>query len=92
MIDVYSDGDKLTELPQPLIDTLNTHGSGDTLSAAICAFVAMGNDWLEAIRRAQAYTHEAIRRGAKWRLGAGHGPLGHWGSREWYADDTDKAD
>ena len=78
IIDSFWDGRDWTELPQPLIDTANTHGSGDTLSAAVCAYRAMGHDWLDAIRRAQAYTHEAIRRGAGWRLGAGHGPLGHF--------------
>ena len=75
--DIYWDGRDWTELPQPRIDTANTHGSGDTLSAAICAYRAMGHNWPDAIRRAQAYTHKAIRRGAGWRLGAGHGPLGH---------------
>jgi hydroxymethylpyrimidine/phosphomethylpyrimidine kinase len=77
VIDAYWDGRDWTELPQPRIDTANTHGSGDTLSAAICAYRAMGHDRLEAIRMAQAFTHAAIRRGAEWRLGAGHGPLGH---------------
>ena len=77
MMDIYWDGHAWTDLPQPRIDTANTHGSGDTLSAAICAYRAAGHDWLDAIRRAQAYTHAAIQRGAGWRLGAGHGPLGH---------------
>ena len=76
MVDVYWDGERPIELPQPRIETGNTHGSGDTLSAAICAAVAQGYDWPEAIRRAQAFTHAAIRRGATWRLGAGHGPVG----------------
>ncbi len=78
VVDVYWDGRGVTELSQPFIDTTNTHGSGDTLSAAICAFRAMGHDWPEAIRRARAFTHEAIRRGAGWQLGRGHGPLGQW--------------
>ncbi len=77
IVDIYWDGARRVELPQALIDTANTHGSGDTLSAAICAFRAAGHNWLEAIRRAQAFTHAAIQRGAGWRLGAGHGPLGH---------------
>jgi len=76
MIDVYHDGQTVTELPQPRIDTINTHGSGDTLSAAVCAYVAQGHAWPEAIRRAQAFTHAAIGRGAGWRLAAGHGPVG----------------
>ena len=77
MVDVYWDGHRATELSQPRIDTINLHGSGDTLSAAICAYVAVGHDWPEAIRLARAFTRAAIRRGAEWRLGAGHGPLGH---------------
>jgi hydroxymethylpyrimidine/phosphomethylpyrimidine kinase len=80
MVDRFWDGREWTELVQGRIDTGNTHGSGDTLSAAICAFRAAGHDWPEAIRRAQGFTHEAIRRGAAWRLGAGHGPVGHWGA------------
>ena len=83
IVDAYWDGVEWTELPQPRIDTINTHGSGDTLSAAICAYRAlshaMARDWLDAIRQAQTFTHAAIRRGAGWRLGAGHGPLGHFG-------------
>ncbi len=71
------DGDALTPFPQTAVATTNTHGSGDTLSAAICAFVALGRPLPEAIRQAQAFTAAAIRRGAAWRLGAGHGPLGH---------------
>jgi len=76
IVDMYWNGEQRLELPQSRIDTINTHGSGDTLSAAICAYVAQGYDWPAAIRRAQAFTHAAIRRGAGWRLGAGHGPVG----------------
>lgn len=77
MVDLFWDGRRWHHLAQPFIDTANTHGSGDTLSAAMCALAAQGHDWPEAVRRAQAYTHAAIQRGANWRLGAGHGPLGH---------------
>ncbi len=77
VVDLYWDGEQTRELSQPRIDTINTHGSGDTLSAAICAFRAQGHDWLEAVNMARAYTHAAIERGAAWRLGEGHGPLGH---------------
>ncbi len=77
VVDLYWDGEQTRELSQPRLDTINTHGSGDTLSAAICAFRAQGHDWLEAVNMARAYTHAAIERGAAWRLGEGHGPLGH---------------
>lgn len=77
IVDVFWDGQTVDDLPQPVIDTINVHGSGDTLSAAICAFRAQGYDWPEAIRLAQRFTHEAIARGAGWLLGSGHGPVGH---------------
>ena len=79
IVDVYWDGQERIEFARPFIATANTHGSGDTLSAAICAYRAQGYDWPDAIRRAGDFTHAAIGRGAGWRLGAGHGPLGHWG-------------
>lgn len=60
-----------------LIDTANTHGSGDTLSAAICAFLARGFKMVEAVENAHRYTHKAIRNAAEWRLGRGHGPVYH---------------
>jgi len=75
--DLYVDGDRRLELSQPRIDTLNTHGSGDTLSAALCYYVAHGDDWPAAVRRARTFTLDAIARGADWRLGEGHGPLGY---------------
>lgn len=77
IIDLFWDGQTTTFLPQQVIPTENVHGSGDTLSAAICAFLAKGYEWLEAVRRAQEFTHAAIFRSAGWRLGAGHGPLGY---------------
>lgn len=73
---LWADG-AVTRFPHEQIATANLHGSGDTLSAAICAEVALGRSLHEAIGRAQAFTLAAIRRGADWRMGSGHGPLGH---------------
>lgn len=77
MIDVFYDGTDLAFLRLPYVGTENTHGSGDTLSAAITAFLAQGHSLADAVRRGQTFTVEAIRGGAGWRLGAGHGPLNH---------------
>lgn len=78
MVDIFFDGSSFTELRQPYIDTENTHGSGDTLSAAICAFLAQGHNMATAVAQAQAFTHRAIEQAANWRLGGGHGPLAHF--------------
>ncbi|WP_420641078.1 bifunctional hydroxymethylpyrimidine kinase/phosphomethylpyrimidine kinase [Candidatus Leptofilum sp.] len=75
VVDVLFDGESFTEFRQPLIETQNTHGSGDVLSAAICAFLAQGLGAETAVAQAQQYTHQAIQRAAEWELGGGHGPL-----------------
>lgn len=61
----------------PRIETVNTHGTGCTLSAAIGVGLAQGHELPEAVRLAKAYLSEALARGAKRTLGKGHGPIGH---------------
>lgn len=75
-VDVWVDGRSVHELRAPYIDTINTHGAGDTLSAAAAAFLAQGEALETAVRRAHAFTHQAIARAARWQLGHGHGPVG----------------
>ena len=74
-VDLFFDGRSLTQHRSPHIDTANTHGSGDTLSAAVCAFLAQGVGMETAVRQAHQFTHQAIRRSARWQLGRGHGPV-----------------
>lgn len=78
IVDYWFDGHKMHELYGPLLRTKNTHGSGDTLSAAICAFLARGDSMEAAIKQGRLYTNEALRRAVAWRLGGGHGPLSHF--------------
>jgi hydroxymethylpyrimidine/phosphomethylpyrimidine kinase len=59
----------------PRRETPHTHGSGDTLSAAICAYLARGADLETAVAGARSFTIAAIDRAAAWRLGGGHGPV-----------------
>jgi hydroxymethylpyrimidine/phosphomethylpyrimidine kinase len=74
--DYLFDGDRLEEFGACRIPTRNTHGTGCTYSAAIVAYLAKGLAVTEAVRRAKAYTTEAIRHSLK--LGRGHGPLNHF--------------
>jgi hydroxymethylpyrimidine/phosphomethylpyrimidine kinase len=60
------------------IETRNNHGTGCTLSAAIAANLAKGDDIETAVRRAKAYITGAIRAGAEYRIGQGHGPVHHF--------------
>lgn len=76
--DVVFDGVELRELSAAMVSTRNVHGTGCTLSAAICAGVARGLDPVEAIAEAKRYVTAAISSASAWRLGAGHGPLDHF--------------
>ncbi|MDX1686631.1 MAG: bifunctional hydroxymethylpyrimidine kinase/phosphomethylpyrimidine kinase [Candidatus Promineifilaceae bacterium] len=77
VVDVFFDGEEAVSLVAPHLESANTHGSGDTLSAAIVAFLALGESAPNAVRRARAFTHAAIRAAAGWQMGGGHGPLNH---------------
>jgi hydroxymethylpyrimidine/phosphomethylpyrimidine kinase len=59
----------------PRIDTAHTHGTGCTLASATAAGLAQGMGAADAVGRAEAYLHEAIRRAPGF--GAGHGPVAH---------------
>ncbi|HEU0100889.1 MAG TPA: bifunctional hydroxymethylpyrimidine kinase/phosphomethylpyrimidine kinase [Mycobacteriales bacterium] len=76
-VDVVWDGAQLTELAAPRLDTANTHGTGCTFAAAVAAGLARGHGTAQAVGAAKAYVVRALAAGARWRLGAGHGPLDH---------------
>jgi hydroxymethylpyrimidine/phosphomethylpyrimidine kinase len=60
------------------LPTQNNHGTGCTLSSAIAAHLARGSDLETAARKAKEYMQSAIRAGAGYRLGHGHGPVHHF--------------
>ena len=62
----------------PKVNTVNTHGTGCTLSSAIASHLALGKTVPEAARAAHDYVHEAIRAGANYKIGHGHGPVCHF--------------
>jgi hydroxymethylpyrimidine/phosphomethylpyrimidine kinase len=70
--------DRKVTLSAGRISTQNNHGTGCTLSSAIAAYLARGAEIEAAVREAKAYTTEAIRSGAGYRLGRGHGPVHHF--------------
>lgn len=60
------------------IDTVNTHGTGCTLSSAIASFLAKGNSLNDSVRLAKDYIASAIESGARYKIGKGHGPVNHF--------------
>jgi hydroxymethylpyrimidine/phosphomethylpyrimidine kinase len=59
------------------VTTINTHGTGCTLSSAIAACMAKGKECKEAVELAKSYVTEALKAGSAYRLGNGRGPLHH---------------
>ncbi len=74
--DLLYDGGDFHELKASRIDTNNTHGTGCTYSAAICAYLAKGLEPIEAVRKAKSYLTSAIK--SSFNLGRGQGPLNHY--------------
>lgn len=75
-IDIFYDGSTFYELKAPRIETPNTHGTGCTYSAAVCASLARGFSPLDAVKEAKDYITFAIKK--SFELGKGHGPLNHF--------------
>jgi hydroxymethylpyrimidine/phosphomethylpyrimidine kinase len=75
-IDVLHDGRDTIELRADRIDTRHTHGTGCTLSSAIAARLALGDDIISATRQAKEYVTRAIAQAPG--IGKGHGPLEHF--------------
>lgn len=72
-----SSGERLW-LREKRIATDNTHGTGCTLSSAIAAGLAKGNELGAAVTAAKAYIHDAIRHSDDLQIGGGHGPVHHF--------------
>jgi len=81
-VDYLMQGEDVLRLAAPRIDTLNTHGTGCTLSSAIAAGLAKGEPLAEAVRNAKAYISKAIAASDQLSVGRGHGPVHHFSA--WY--------
>jgi hydroxymethylpyrimidine/phosphomethylpyrimidine kinase len=81
-IDLFYDGKNFTALRAPRVRTNNTHGTGCTLSAAIAANLAKGQNIVAAVTNAKRYITDALRH--SYRIGSGHSPVHHF-YRYWKA-------
>lgn len=73
---VCGDGTVIAE-ESPRIHTLNTHGTGCTLSSAIACGLAHGLSLADAVRYGRKYLTAALAAGASMKFGHGHGPVNH---------------
>ncbi|MCW2987626.1 MAG: phosphomethylpyrimidine kinase [Solirubrobacterales bacterium] len=74
LIDFFFDGEQLVEIPGERHPGGAAHGSGCTHSSALAAFLARGDDPLEAARKARVVAAEAVGAGLRG-IGAGPGPV-----------------
>jgi len=77
--DVLMSADEVTVFESPRVDTCNDHGTGCSLSAALCAGLGLGRGVSDATRDAKAFVLAALQGAAAWHLGKGRGPLDHLG-------------
>ena len=77
-IDYLFSGNSTLALPAPRIATQNTHGTGCSLSSAIAAGLAKGENLESAVRNAKAFVSAAIAAADRLGVGRGHGPIHHF--------------
>jgi hydroxymethylpyrimidine/phosphomethylpyrimidine kinase len=77
-IDYFVTRDGVIALPAPRIATKNTHGTGCSLSSAIAAGLAKGDDLETAVRNAKVWIGAAIAAADRLDVGHGHGPIHHF--------------
>ena len=77
-IDYLIDAERTIALAAPRIATKNTHGTGCSLSSAIAAGLAKGDEMETAVRNAKAWISAAIAAADKFTVGHGHGPIHHF--------------
>ncbi|HEV2107006.1 MAG TPA: bifunctional hydroxymethylpyrimidine kinase/phosphomethylpyrimidine kinase [Thermomicrobiales bacterium] len=78
-IDLVFNGTDFFEIKADRVETVNTHGTGCTFSAAIAAYLARDADPLQAIRLAKEYVTKALE--ASYTVGKGHSPVNHFHAR-----------
>jgi hydroxymethylpyrimidine/phosphomethylpyrimidine kinase len=77
-VDYLIDRDAVIRLAAPRVATRNTHGTGCSLSSAVAAGLAKGEDLATAVRNAKAYVSAAIAAADRLGVGHGHGPIHHF--------------
>jgi hydroxymethylpyrimidine/phosphomethylpyrimidine kinase len=74
LVDLFFDGERLVEIPGERHPDGAAHGSGCTHSSALAAFMARGEEPLQAARKARVVASEAVGAGLR-DIGSGPGPV-----------------
>jgi hydroxymethylpyrimidine/phosphomethylpyrimidine kinase len=70
-VDLLFGGSEVAEFSAPFVTGVSTHGTGCTYSAAIAAYLALGDELEVAIARAKDFVSRAIREHFVWRSSLG---------------------
>lgn len=77
-VDLLVTAGETSRFTAPRYATRNTHGTGCTLSSAIAARLALGDDLASAVGGAKLYITDAIAAADRLQIGSGHGPVHHF--------------
>jgi hydroxymethylpyrimidine/phosphomethylpyrimidine kinase len=77
--DILVSRDDVVVFDAARVDTINDHGTGCSLSAALCSGLALGRSVPDATRDAKSFVLAALSSAADWKLGRGRGPIDHLG-------------
>ncbi len=77
-IDYLVSADATIALAAQRVATRNTHGTGCSLSSAVAAGLAKGEDLEMAVRHAKSWISAAIASADRFSVGHGHGPVHHF--------------
>lgn len=77
-VDVFAEGDAVVELRAPRVRTVNTHGTGCTLSSALAALRPQRESWTETAIDAKTWLTGALAAADVLEVGQGHGPVHHF--------------
>jgi hydroxymethylpyrimidine/phosphomethylpyrimidine kinase len=77
-VDLLVDDNGMRRMVAKRYATMNTHGTGCTLSSAIAAFLARGMTLDDAVTLAKNYVTAAIAAADQLTVGHGHGPVHHF--------------
>jgi hydroxymethylpyrimidine/phosphomethylpyrimidine kinase len=75
---LFGQNGNVVALVAPRIATQNTHGTGCSLSSAIAASLAKGEELETAVRDAKRWISAAIAAADRLGVGHGHGPIHHF--------------
>jgi hydroxymethylpyrimidine/phosphomethylpyrimidine kinase len=73
------ESDTIVTIKNPWVDTKNIHGTGCSLSSSIAAFLSLGHNLEDAVKRGCHYINQAVAQGKNKVLGKGNGPINHFG-------------